>query len=248
MASPRSGFDQQLKRLSESLIRMGSLIDEALGLAIQALVERDSALALRVIRGDREINTLRYAIEEQSYLLLATQQPMATDLRRIASAISLATNLERMADHATGIAVLARRLNQEPVLKPLVEIPRMAEIARAMLRRALDAYLMVDPVLARQVAEEDRQINQLNEQVLRELLTYMVDDPRAIRRATFLLWVAHNLERWGDRIKNICERVVYVATGELADFDTQSGSEGALDEHDILPALLAESDPPPAES
>src|SRR5688500_13901915 len=127
MASPRSGFDQQLKRLSESLIRMGSLVDEALGLAIQSLVDRDSTLAMQVVRGDRQINVLHYAIEEQSYLLLATQQPMATDLRRIAAAISLATNLERMADHATGIAVLARRLNQEAALKPLVEIPRMAE-------------------------------------------------------------------------------------------------------------------------
>ncbi len=140
---------------------MGSLTNEALDLAIRALVERDSALAIRVILGDAEINRLRYAIEEQSYLLLATQQPMARDLRRISSAIALATNLERMADHATGIAVLARRLNMEPQLKPLVDIPRMAEIGRSMLHQALDAYLNDDPVLARAVAQEDAKLNSL---------------------------------------------------------------------------------------
>ncbi|MDQ4078179.1 MAG: phosphate signaling complex protein PhoU [Chloroflexota bacterium] len=234
MRSARAHFDSQLSNLRDQLLRMGSLVDEALDGAIRALVERDSELATRVIRGDETINRLRYAIEEQSYLLLATQQPMAGDLRRIAAAISIATNMERMADHATGIAVLARRLNNEPEVKPPADILRMAEVTRTMLRRALDAYLTTDAALAREVAAEDEEINQLHEQVLRKLVGDMIEDPQSTRRNTYLLWVAHNLERWGDRIKNICERVVYAATGELTDFDAHAESEGELDEHDAL--------------
>jgi phosphate transport system protein len=234
MATNRASFDQQLKALGHRLLRMGSLVDEAIGNAIRALVERDSDLAMEVIRRDQAINDLRYGIEEMCYLLLATQQPMASDLRRIAAAISIATNMERMADHASGIAVLARRLNKEPELKPLVDIPRMADITRDMLRRALDAYLTADEKLAREVAEDDLKVNQLNNQVLRELLSFMIEDPRTIRRATYLLWIAHNLERIGDRNKNICERVVYLVTGVLTEFDTQRDSEEALDSHDVL--------------
>lgn len=234
MASVRGNFDQQLNSLGHRLLRMGSLVDESIELAIRALVERNSALALQVIRNDSVINDLRYAIEEQSYTVLATQQPLAIDLRRVAATISISTNMERMADHAAGICVLARRLNKEAELKPLVDIPRMAEIARTMLRRSLDAYLGANAELAHEVAAEDRKINQLNEQVLRELLTFMIEDPRTIRRATYLLWVSHNLERVGDRCKNICERAAYVATGELADFDTHADTEEALDEHDVL--------------
>jgi phosphate transport system protein len=219
MATVRGNFEHQLNSLGHRLLRMGSLVDEALELALRSLVDRDNALAARVMRDDQVINQLRYDIEEQCYTLLATQQPMATDLRRVTATISLATNMERMGDHAAGIAVLARRLNKEPELKPLVDIPRMAEVGRGMLRRALDAYITLDTDLAREVAKEDVKINQLNEQVLRELLTYMIEDPRAIRRGTYLLWVAHNLERVGDRAKNICERVIYVASGQLFDFD-----------------------------
>ena len=231
----RADFNQQLNEIADEIVRLGSMVDEAIAQAMRALVERDSALALRVIRNDRHINELRYTLEEKSYRVLSMQQPVvARDLRRVVATIALSSNLERMADHAAGIAVLARRLNKEPELKPLVDIPRMAEIVRSMLRRSLDAYLSTDPNLAVQIAAEDTQVNQLNEQVLRELLTYMIEDPRTIRRATYLLWVSHNLERIGDRVKNICERVVYVATGRLADFDVQPDSEEALDEHDAF--------------
>ncbi|MBA3532426.1 MAG: phosphate signaling complex protein PhoU [Ardenticatenales bacterium] len=237
MSSIRGNFDQQLTNLGHRLLRMGSLVDEAIDHATRSLVERDSDLALDVIRKDSEINTLRYSIEEQSYTLLATQQPLAGDLRRVAAAISIATNMERQADHAAGIAVLARRLNKEPELKSLMDIPRMADTTRSMLRHSLDAYLSADAELARAVATEDAEINELNEKVLQELLRCMIDDPRTIRRATYLLWVSHNLERIGDRTKNICERVVYVATGELADFDVHADTEEALDEHDVLGKL-----------
>ena len=232
MASIRGNFDQQLTHLGHELLRMGSLVDEAIEKAMLSLVNNDSALAKQVIRNDKIINHLRYSIEEQSYILLATQQPLAGDLRRVAAAISIATNMERMADHAAGVAALSLRLNKEPQLKAYIDLPRMAEIARDMLRRALDGYITADAELAHQVAEDDEQINQLDEQILRELLTFMIEEPRNIRRATYLLWISHNLERIGDRCKNICERVVYVATGELADFDHVSSSEKALDEHD----------------
>jgi len=233
MPSIRGTFDQQLDHLGEQILRMGSLVDEAVQDAMQALVQQDSDLAGKVISKDQIINDLRYNIEEQCYILLATQQPLASDLRRVAATISIATNMERMADHAAGVAALSQRLNKEPKLKPYIDLPRMAEIARDMLRRALDGYINADADQARRVAEDDEQINQLDQQVLRELLSYMVQDPRNIRRATYLLWISHNLERIGDRCKNICERVIYVATGELADFDTVSHNDEFLDEYDV---------------
>lgn len=237
MASVRGNFEHQLNSLGHRLLRMGSLVDESIEIAMRALVDRDNALASRVVRDDSIINQIRYDIEEQSYTLLATQQPMATDLRRVTATISIATNMERMADHAAGIGVLARRLNKEPELKPLVDLPRMAEVGRKMLRHALDSYITLDVELAKETAQEDKKINQLNEQVLRELLTYMIGDPAAIRRGTYLLWVAHNLERVGDRAKNICERVVYVASGQLFDFDSQTENEEDMDSHDVLPTF-----------
>ncbi len=238
MLSPRATFDQSLTQLGNRLLRMGSLVDEALDLAIRSLVERDSAIAMRVIQGDATINKLRYTIEEQCYQLLVTQQPMAGDMRRIAAAISIATNMERMADHAAGIAALVRRLNDEPEVREFSDLSQMATLARAMLRRALNAYLNVDAELAREVARDDVQMNQLNERVLHEMLNFMIEQQGVVRRGTYLLWIAHNLERWGDRIKNICERVVYIATGELADFDTHAGTEEVLDEHDVVDVLL----------
>ena len=233
MASIRGHFDQQLDYLSQQILRMGSLVDEAIKDAIQALVQRDSDLARQVINNDKVINDLRYQVEEQCYILLATQQPLAGDLRRVAATISIVTNMERMADHAAGVAALSLKLNNEPKLKPYVDLPRMADIARDMLRRALDGYITADAEKAFLVAKDDLQINQLDEQVLRELLSYMIEDPRNIRRATYLLWISHNLERIGDRCKNICERVVYVATGELADFDDVSDTNSETDEHDM---------------
>lgn len=233
MSSLRGLFNQKLTNLNNELLHMSSLVDEAIELANRSLVERDSAIARQVIKNDQVINELRYDIEEQCYTLLATQQPFAGDLRRITAAIPIATNMERIADHATGIAVLARRLNKASELKPLVNIPRMAEIGRSMLRGSLNAYVSANAKLAHDIATEDHKINQLNEQLLRELLTYMLEDPQNIHAATYLLWVSHNLERIGDRCKNICERVVYVATGKVADFDFHSEDEEELDEVDV---------------
>ncbi len=161
MASVRGNFEHQLNSLGHRLLRMGSLVDEAIEIAMRSLVDRDNALAMRVVRDDKVINQLRYDIEEQSYTLLATQQPMATDLRRVTATISLATNMERMADHAAGIGVLARRLNKEPELKPLVDLPRMADLGRSMLRRALDAYITLDSEMAIETAKDDKKLTSL---------------------------------------------------------------------------------------
>lgn len=228
---PRMIFKQKLDKLEYSLLKMGSLVDEAIENSIRALINRDTFIARRVIDGDKEINDLRYKIEEVCYTLIATQQPLAQDLRRITAAISIATNMERMADHAAGIAVLARRLNQEAELKEaLIDIPRMSQVARFMLRESLDAYIKDDAELARHIIAEDKKINQLDEQLLPILLTFMIENPNHIRRATYMLWISHNLERIGDRCKNICERVVYVVTGELADFDSYQEHNKAMNE------------------
>ncbi|MCB0078421.1 MAG: phosphate signaling complex protein PhoU [Anaerolineales bacterium] len=225
MSVIRINYENQLNELTDRLVHLGSLTDHALANAVQSLVDQDERLATQVIEQDSEINELRYRIEEKCYHLLATQQPMAGDLRTIAAAISIATNMERMGDHASGIAVLSRRISNERLLKPLVDIPRMAQIGRDMLRDSIQAYLSRDEALAREIASRDPELNRLNEQILRELLTYMVDGPASIRQGTYLIWVAHNLERWGDRVKNICERVVYVVTGTLTDFDLHDTDE-----------------------
>jgi phosphate transport system protein len=231
----RADFNQQLNEIADEIVRLGSMVDEAIAQAMRALVERDSALALRVIRNDRHINELRYTLEEKSYRVLSIQQPVvARDLRRVVATIALSSNLERMADHAAGIAVLARRLNDEPELGPLVDFARMGEQVRAMLQKALRAFSDTDAALARSIVEDDRLVNQLHAQVLRDLLLLMVQDTGTIRRATYLVWVAHNLERIGDRTKNLGERIVYVITGELADFDVPRETSEELDELDPL--------------
>jgi phosphate transport system protein len=193
------------------------MVEEAVRDSIRALKDRDIHLARQVIAGDEEINALRYAIEEHCLRVIATQQPVAGDLRTIVAAMHIAIDMERMADHAEGTAQLVTRMADEPLLKPLVDIPRMADIACEMLHASLDAFLTRDPEAATAVASRDDEIDQLYDQILRELLTYMLQDPRNISRATFLLWVAHNLERIGDRITNISERVIFVATGQLTE-------------------------------
>jgi phosphate transport system protein len=231
----RADFNQQLDVLRDEVLRLGGMVDEAIQQAVHALVHRESDTARQVIRNDQQINQLRYHLEEESYRLLSVQQPvLARDLRRVVATIALASNLERMADHASGIAVLAQRLNKEPELAPLTDIARMSDMVRGMLQKGLQAYLKADADMARQMVEDDRAVNQLNAQILQDLLFLMANDPQTIRRGTFLFWVVHNLERIGDRTKNIGERIVYVTTGELADFDVPHESEAELDEFDPL--------------
>jgi phosphate transport system protein len=215
----RANFDLQLKALQERLVSLGSMVAQAQEQAVRALAERDEPLAKELIAGDQQINLLQHQIEEQCLLLIASQQPVAGDLRMIFSVSSIASDLERMADHAKGIAVLALRLIDQPMLKPLIDVPRMAELGRELLMGQLDAFVRKDTELARELAARDNEIDQLNDQVFRELLMVMMTDPRTITRATYLLWVAHNLERFADRTTNIGERVVFLKTNTIVELN-----------------------------
>ncbi len=225
--SPRPTLDQELSTLQDELLRMGSRLDSAIERALQALVNRDLELARQVIAEDELINALRYQIEEGCFTTLATQQPTARDLRAVIAAFSIAADLERMADHAAGIATITIRLGAEPLLKPLIDIPRMADACRDMLRQALEAYVARDIAKARAVAKTDDVIDDLYQQVFRELLTFMLQDPHTLSRALPLLFVAHNLERIGDRAVNVAERTVFIASGELKEFKSEPPAGGA---------------------
>ena len=219
MSKARALFDRELTDLRDNILYLGGMVETAIEMSIQALREQDEDLARQVIAGDEEINDRRYDIEEQCVRLIATQQPAAGDLRAIVAAIHIVTELERMGDHASGIAELAIRLADQPHLKPLIDVPRMAEIDRGMIRASLDAYFKRDPALALETAKRDVEIDGLDDQVYRELLTYMLSDPTTITRATYLLWVTHNLERIADRVTNVCERVIYMCTGEMEELN-----------------------------
>lgn len=216
---PRENFEAELAALKERLLHLGAMVADAQRSAVQSLAERDEGVAHDIIAQDRAINRLQHEIEEECVFLIASQQPVARDLRMIMAVSSIASELERMADHAKGIANLALRLIDQPMLKPLIDIPRMAEIGRELLSGQLRAFLNGDMDAARQLARRDDEVDQLNDQVFRELLLIMMNDPRTITRATYLLWIAHNLERYSDRATNIGERVVFVTQGDIVELN-----------------------------
>jgi len=211
----RGTLERELEHIRSDILRMGSQVESAIERSVEALKNRDTQLAQQVINDDDEINKLRFAIEEECLELIATQQPAATDLRVVIAATHIAVELERMADHAEGTAELVKRLSGEPLLKPLIDLPIMGQVACQMIHAALDAFIAHDAEAAQKVAHRDDELDALYQQVFRELLTYMLEDPRTISRATYLLWVAHNLERIGDRVTNVCERIIFMATGKL---------------------------------
>jgi phosphate transport system protein len=215
----RTNFHKSLKEIQDELLAMGSMVEKGLLRSMEALKNRDITLAEKVIQDDLEIDTKRHEIEEKSIQLIATQQPMASDLRTIISVISIVAELERIGDHAEGISKIVLMIGNEPPLKPLIDLPRMAEKTADMLHRALISFINNDAKTARSIIEEDDEIDNLYDQVFRELLTFMMEDPRTITRATRLIWVDHNLERSADRVTNICERVVFVVTGKLEDIN-----------------------------
>ena len=215
----RSVFDREFAEVHDNLLRLGRLVDAAIDRSIVCLHERDTSLARQVIDDDAAINDLRFKIEEQCLVMIATQQPMAGDLRAIVAAMNVVNDLERMADHATGIAKTVLRMGGEPLLKPLVDIPRMAETVREMLRQSLDAFLARDAEAARGIAARDDEIDHLYKAVFDELLQFMIHDPTTVPRATYLLWTAHNLERMGDRVTNIAERVIFMTTGDMKELN-----------------------------
>ncbi len=203
-------FQKELEELKESLLKMATLVQETIRDAIQALVERDSELAQKTFKGEDRINHLEIEIEDMCLKLLALRQPMATDLRFITAAMKIITDLERMGDQAVNIAERAISLNLELQLKPYIDIPRMAEITQSMVKDVLDAFVNRDPKLARSVCERDDLVDGLNDQVFRELLTYMISDPRTITRAVHLMIVCRCLERIADHATNIAEDVIFM--------------------------------------
>lgn len=209
----RSVLDAGLNDLNEKLLQMTSLVDTMIERAMSALYDRDIALAAQVNADDQIVNDIRYALEDEALQILATQQPMASDLRRVIAAIHIAVELERMGDHASGIARLVERLEDEEEIESLHKLPKMAKRARAMLKTGVDAFVACDPDLALAMIGKDDKIDRQYRRLFREALIAMRDDDY-IRRATFLLWVGHDLERIGDRATNIAERVIFMATGD----------------------------------
>jgi len=211
----RTAFHRRLKEIQDDVLAMGNMVEKAISRSIEALKKRDLAMAQQIIADDLKINERRFAIEEKCIQLIATQQPMASDLRTIVSVLFVASELERIGDHAEGIAKIVVMIGDEPPLKPLIDIPRMAEKTNDMLRRSLRAFVNRDAECAKRLVVEDDEVDALYDQVFRELLTFMAEDPRTITRATRLLWVAHNLERSADRVTNICERTAFIVTGKM---------------------------------
>jgi phosphate transport system protein len=220
--SGRPGFERELRGLQDEVLVLGSMVDKAIDRSIDALRRLDHPAAQQIIRDDQHINRKRFDVENAAIALIATQQPLAGDLRTIVAVLNIIVELERMGDYAKGIAQIVLRHGEQPLLKPLIDVPRMADKARDMLRRSLDAFVARDAEAARRIAAEDDEVDALYDQVYRELLTFMLRDPKTIDRATWLLWTAHNLERIADRVTNICERVVYEATGEMAEMNVST--------------------------
>ena len=215
MPPPRESFHRHLHELQDDLLVMGSMVEKALERSMEALKTRNVDLAYQVIADDARINRKRFDLEEKNIELIVTQQPMASDLRIIIAVLNIIIDLERIADHAEGNAKIAVMIGDEPPLKPLIDLPRMNQKTLDMLRRSLDAFCNRDAEAARKICAEDDDVDNLYDQVFRELLTFMAEDGRTITRATRLIWVAHNLERSADRVTNICERVIYVVTGKM---------------------------------
>ena len=215
----RADFDQQLSALQQEVEVLAGIVEKSINRAVDALKRRDLEESQRVIRDDDYIDQKRFEIEERCIDLIATQQPMARDLRVIIALLHIVVELERMGDYAEGIAKISIAMGDSSPLKPLIDIPRMAEKATEMLRDSIDCLLNRDLVKANQVCQADDEVDELYDQVYRELLLFMIQDPQTIQRATYLLWVSHDLERIADRATNIAERVIFLVTGKLTEIN-----------------------------
>ncbi|CAH2032497.1 phosphate signaling complex protein PhoU [Trichlorobacter ammonificans] len=209
-----AAYDQELNDLRQRLLTMGGLVEVMIADSIKALVERDTALAERIIAMDHEVNTHEVAIDEKCLELLARRQPAARDLRFITLALKIVTDLERIGDQCANVAKRARELNQEPPLKPYIDIPRMANRASTMVREALDSFVRYDDTLAIKVCKDDQLVDELNQQIQRELYTYMIEDPSTISRAMKLTYISKSLERISDHATNIAEMVIFMVKGK----------------------------------
>jgi phosphate transport system protein len=225
---PRETFDRELQSLQDEVLILGSMVEKAIVESVDVLKRRDKEGSRRLIAEDQLINEKRFAIEADTLVAIATQQPMAGDLRTLAAVFEIATELERIGDYAKGIAKINLMMEDKPFIKPLIDIPLMAVKARDMLHQALEAFVRRDVDLARAIPARDDEVDALYNQVYRELLTHIMADPRKIDQATHLLWVAHNLERAADRVINLCERVVFTVTGELTEMDVEESGIAGL--------------------
>jgi len=218
----RKTFEHEIQQVKDEVLLLGSMVEHAIITSVEVLKKRDIKGAEKIIADDREINKKRFAIENQLMILIATQQPMAHDLRLLASTMEIISELERMGDYAKGIANINVRMGEEKLLKPLIDIPRMAQIGTSMLHRSLSAFINEDVEVAKAIPIEDDEVDALYNQIYHELMLIIIQDPTSIERANWLLWVAHNLERVADRVTNICERTVFIATGEMDEIKSSS--------------------------
>jgi phosphate transport system protein len=215
----RSTFHKRLLEIQDDVLVMGAMVENAITLSIKALELRDLTLAHQIVVDDHITNHKRFEVEEKCIQLIATQQPIANDLRLIVAVLNIITELERIGDYAVGIAKITIMLGDEPPLKPLIDIPLMAKLTIDMLKRSLDAFINHDSDAARKICDEDDAVDLLYEKIFLELSSFMMDDPKTVTRATRLIWLAHDLERCADRVTNICERVVYVETGKMEEIE-----------------------------
>ncbi|MBE9523488.1 MAG: phosphate signaling complex protein PhoU [Chloroflexi bacterium] len=216
----RETLDRQIQEIFDEITALSSMVENAILDAVEALKQRDLDAARQIYANDQIINDKRFEIENNALIMIATQQPMARDLRVLASVLDIASELERMGDYAKGIARIAVLTGIEPPVKPLIDLPIMAKVTVDMLHRAVQAFIDADEVSALTIPKEDDQVDALYNQIYRDLLAIMTSDAATVDRATHLLWAAHNLERTADRVTNICERTVFVATGELIEIDS----------------------------
>jgi phosphate transport system protein len=211
----RTTFHKNLQEVENDVLAMENMVAKAIDRAIEALKKRDLTLAHQIIAEDAQIDKQRFSIEEKCIGLIATQQPIASDLRILVAVLNIIIELERIGDYADGIAKIVIMIGDEPPLKPLIDIPRMGEITIDMINKSIQSFATRDVQLAMHVVSMDSVVDGLYDQVFRELLTFMMVDPKTTNRATRLIWVAHNLERAADRATNICERVVFTVTGKM---------------------------------
>ncbi len=221
LASPRETFDRALQRLLDQVLVLGSMVEQAVQNALTALKQRDLIASRQIYAADLRVNEKRYQIETDTIALIATQQPMARDVRFLAAILEIITELERIGDYAKGISKINLLIGDETIAPDIcADLQRMADLGLGMLRRSLDAFVAQDATVARQIPLEDDQVDHLYNKIYRSLMDEMVRDPASADRANHLMWAAHNLERMADRVTNICERIVYVATGEMKELDT----------------------------
>jgi len=218
---PRERFDHELRRLQDAVLALGSQVENALVDSVKSLKDRDLETARDIITQDRLINEKRFELEAEALAVIATQQPMARDLRTIAAVLDITSELERIGDYAKGIARINLMIGGQPLMGPVLHLPAMARMASDMLHDSLEAFARGDKVLARSIPEKDDEVDALYNRVYRELLESIMDDGRAIDQANYLLWAAHNLERAADRVTNICERVIFTVTGEMVEMDME---------------------------